>query len=432
MSKATENILEFMSLTADIANNAADYRLKQNELDLINEEAQLKRIVAVNANEYKENLTAEKESSKASLQASLDSIDEYKDKLELYDVMQQDYLKLPEEYRTEDGKSTLDDLGIRHLGGYNFATKTANTLDEKLKYEENLTELMSEISRDSAEAYRNVLNLRNEKIQDLETSKHKGILDMQDYLGHIEKNPEIFRDAPTQDTNQDGVVDEKDLGELNYLARAFVSEKGKLKGVDYGFYDPAPEAAALKKVSSSLDNIEEIADSDWNNKVGVIFRDIESTEKQLKGENEKRATKGFFKQAGGAVQDYLGTSKMYENKDEALLLKGTLEEKIAKLISWGDSSMSEEEEGIANRAKLAIKNPNVRNDMIKLIVDKSLQSEPGQALYGIGWASEDMTNVDLSRQIGSSKQMTEETLLKKYMEAWRMIDNRFPGSTVDF
>ena len=160
MSKATENILEFMSLTADIANNAADYRLKQNELDLINEEAQLKRVVAVNANEYKENLTAEKESSKASLQASLDSIDEYKDKLELYDVMQQDYLKLPEEYRTEDGKSTLDDLGIRHLGGYNFATKTANTLDEKLKYEENLTELMSEISRDSAEAYRNVLNLR--------------------------------------------------------------------------------------------------------------------------------------------------------------------------------------------------------------------------------------------------------------------------------
>ncbi len=121
---------------------------------------------------------------------------------------------------------------------------------------------------------------------------------------------------------------------------------------------------------------------------------------------------------------------MYENKDEALTLKGTLEERIAKLISWGDSGMSGEKEGIANRAKLAIQNPNVRNDMIKLIVDKSLQSEPGQALYGIGWASEDMTNVDLSTSWG--RQETEENLLKKYMEAWKILDNKFPGSTMDF
>lgn len=435
--KDFDALITAIGLGADIANNDANIKLAEAKMiqtgNIAKQGIQAKAI----ADQQVLDLDSQNTNINAMLTEVNKSIKENVKIQKGHDVNVQDWFKIPDKEKSPFGEQSLEELGLEYLGSYKYQAKVADNAQQQIKNNLNLLNMNRQIAEKFDEQTNKIWDLYDEHKKVADDGRFKNVVELEELERHIQKNPDIFASRDDDgniiryDSDMNNVIDDKDMFETNELAKAFVSEKKQTgTGIDYGYYDPALEATARASVSGSLDDIEKVADESWNNKVGLMFRDIKSTENQLKDENTEKATKGFFKQTGGTVKDYLGTSKMYENKDEALTLKGTLEERIAKLISWGDSGMSGEKEGIANRAKLAIQNPNVRNDMIKLIVDKSLQSEPGQALYGIGWASEDMTNVDLSTSWG--RQETEENLLKKYMEAWKILDNKFPGSTMDF
>ena len=351
-----------------------------------------------------------------------------------YDMNYDNYTDLDDKYKTPEAKSILDDLGVEWGEDYQFRYKLSQDYDEQLSNNKNLIDVQRLAIEKMKQDYSNVTDLADEYAKVVDAGYVKGAIDYKDLMDHINKNPEMFAklglDAPMR-TKEQGPIEDWQPGtqtggnmfELNELAKAFLSKKQNIGGVDYGYLDQARVDSIVSDRAATDKDLKETEEEKWNDHMEYVFNDIKMQETQLGGK-----TADMLKKPGkgtGELRFLKGTDKLYASKDNRELLLEDIAQKIEGLMLWGDdkrgdkwwSAMSHMDSGTGTVKQLIYdmegKEKSTRHALLRKLHDKVIPNEDmNQNLYGQGdsWKLEDMASIDLNTEGGANNTGEEEYL----------------------
>ena len=307
-SKKIQDMLELIGLAADVADNVVTHQTNEANLIALGNQKEATRIAAAHSKKVDKDYTAKNTNIKNQLTELKTRRNNVIDDLARYDVNVQDLFNLDDKERTPFGEEFLKDIGIEYGENLQYTAAIADDAESQLENNKQLLKLNREIEGQLMTKYNEILSLSEEAKNVKDAAGYKGIIDIMDMQKHIKDNPDTF-------------------GDDGYLAKAFLSEKKNISGIDYGIYDPEP-AQDYETQIAALDAIDKAT--------GVTFarKNLANAEldDKLKNVNEK-----YYNQVGKqsslfseSKQDWAKASRATNQKQ-----KNELNNDIIKSLKFG-------------------------------------------------------------------------------------------------
>ena len=414
-------------------------------------------------------LKDEREDNEAAIKGIVDDIGRW-------NINAQDWSKLDDYYKTDEGQKILSDLGVEYGENFRFREKIADNTYKQLDNTAGLIKMQRGII-DHLEGKRDeILNLRPH-LSKMRDEGIQGVFETLDYMNYINEHPEIFaRTGPSVTTEGDtlqmpilsdygksllpeGYEDltpdkfqelfkERDktqsMWEMNELADAWLKNKTVVGGKEYGYYDKAAVDKAETKITKKKAKLKKEMKKDdtniWEADIAFLLDDIGVREDAMvatskdedASSNAKKTVKEFLESVNGPLKGYAGSKDRYSNSITAGKLYDEVARRIYKVMNW-EGVMTDMPAGEGTIRSIFESTSSLgvdkQHSAINYMYDSIIPSRQQGRKYGFGgerWATEEMEGIDLAYGRGALDQEQQEEVLFGYIRMHRMLEERYP------
>ena len=443
-------ITELVNTGLDMQSNVNQMNLAEDKLIAANQALEIKNKQANYLKEDSRNYEIKKKYLTEEREDNETKINQLVNDMKRYGVNVEEYSKLDDKYLENDGK-ILGDLGVEYGENFQFREILSDDYGQQLKNTEGLIKVQRDAIDVLGREYQQILNLQDDFLKvkdDAARGLVKNAIDYNDQMIYVNQNPEkfakdaIFKDGEFVDTDlipreertpiTPGIAAGGNIFELNELAKAFLSEKQNIGGVQYGFRDQARVDALIGEQAKRAADVAEAKaeeELEWISGIEFNLNNITKLEDAMGGVSHELLSKPH--KGKGRLSYMEGTSKLYTTKENRKKLMNVIADKIVGIMTWGDRKMGDVKKaamtglddspgGIKSKI-LAIKgtdNPTkfkLLNQVHDMIIPDPNKNE---VLHGesLSWKDEDMANIDLKEgwQFGGQQELPEEYLAELF------------------